>query len=75
MTDQPRAAVIARRLQVLEFEAAVQRATLAATLTRLQTRPALSWLTQAAKVAGGFVATPTAKWILTALLMRVIRGR
>ena len=75
MSDQPRSAVIARRLQVLEFEAAVQRATLAATLTRLQQRPALTWLGQAAKVAGGLLATPSAKWILTALLLRVIRGR
>lgn len=75
MTDQPRSAVIARRLQVLEFEAAVQRATLAATLDRLQEPAVKPWLTQAAKVAGGLLVSPTAKWVLTALLMRVIRGR
>ena len=75
MTDQPRSAVIARRLQVLEFEAAVQRATLAATLARLQQPSVRPWITQAAKVAGGLLISPTTKWLLTALLMRVIRGR
>jgi hypothetical protein len=29
----------------------------------------------AAKVAGGMLATPTARWVLTALLMRLLRGR
>jgi hypothetical protein len=62
-------------LKVLQFEAAVQRATLAATLTRLQEPSVKPWVTQAAKVAGGLLLSPTAKWLLTALLVRVIRGR
>ncbi|HTY93754.1 MAG TPA: hypothetical protein VMC02_07700 [Steroidobacteraceae bacterium] len=72
---QPRAAVIARRLQVLEIEAAIQRTTLAATLTEWQQRRVLTWVTEAAKVAGGMLSTPTAKWLLTALVLRLIRGR
>ncbi len=78
MTDgvaQPRAAVIAQRPQVLEIEAAMQRTTLAATLAQWQQPRALTWVTEAAKVAGSMLGTPTARWILTALLMRVIRGR
>jgi hypothetical protein len=75
----PRPVIIAQRLQMLEIEAAVQRAHLAATMGQWQRRSALDWVasaaTSAAKVAGGILATPTARWILTALLMRLIRGR
>ena len=74
-TDQPRSAVIAQRLQVLEVEAALQRTALAATLAQWQQRRALIWVMQAAKVAGGMLATPTAKWVLTALLLRLARSR
>lgn len=82
MTDTaavPRSVVIAQRLQMLEIEAAVQRAQLAATFGQWQRRTALNWVasaaTSAAKAAGGLLATPTARWVLTALLMRLIRGR
>ncbi|HEY1898977.1 MAG TPA: hypothetical protein VGG49_04195 [Steroidobacteraceae bacterium] len=71
----PRAAVIARRLQVLEMEAAVQRTTLAATLGQWQQHRTLTWVLQAAKMAGGALASPTARWLLTAVVMRLIRGR
>jgi hypothetical protein len=71
----PRAVVVAQRLQVLEIEAAMQRTTLAATLAQWHQPRALGWVTDAAKVAGSMLATPTARWVLTALLMRVIRGR
>ncbi len=76
MAEVPRLVVIAHRLQVLEVEAALQRTTLAATLTQLQQRrPLATWISGAAKVAGGLLVSPTARWVLTALLMRVIRGR
>lgn len=75
----PRSVVIAQRLQVLEVEAAVQRAQLAATFGQWQRRGTLAWVASAAmsaaKMAGGMLATPTARWVLTALLMRLIRGR
>jgi hypothetical protein len=75
----PRSVVIAQRLQVLEVEAAVQRAQLAATFGQWQRRGTLAWVAtaamSAAKMAGGVLATPTARWVVTALLMRLIRGR
>ena len=73
--DRPRSVVIGQRLQVLEMEAAVQRTTLAATLGQWQQRRTLTWVMDAAKMAGGVLAGPTAKYLLTALLMRLIRGR
>ncbi len=73
--DVPRSAVIAQRLQVLEMEAAVQRTTLAATLGQWEQRRTLDWVMDAAKLAGGALATPTVKWIATALVMRFIRSR
>jgi hypothetical protein len=74
-TDRPRSVVIEQRLQVLEMEAAVQRTTLAATLGQWQQRRTLTWVMDAAKMAGGVLAGPTAKYLLTALLMRLIRSR
>jgi hypothetical protein len=73
--QRSRAAVIAQRLQILEMEAAVQRTTLAATFAEWEERRTMTWLIGAAKVAGGVLAGPTAKWLLSALLMRIIRGR
>jgi hypothetical protein len=73
--QRARAAVIAQRLQILEMEAAVQRTTLAATFAEWEERRTMTWLIGAAKVAGGVLAGPTAKWLLSALLMRIIRGR
>lgn len=71
----PRSVVIAQRLQVLEMEAAIQRTTLAATFAEWDRHRTLKWVIGAAKIAGSLLGTPTAKWLLTALLMRVIRGR
>jgi hypothetical protein len=75
----PRSVVIAQRLQMLEIQAAIQRTQLAATFGQGQQRSTFNWVasaaTAAAKVAGGMLATPTARWVLTALLMRLIRGR
>ena len=71
----PRAAVIAQRLQMLDMEGAVHRTTLAATFAEWDQRRTLTWVMGAAKIAGGLLTTPTAKWLITALLMRVVRGR
>lgn len=72
---QPRSVVIAQRLQMLEMQAAIQRTTLAATFAEWEQHRTLAWVIGAAKIAGGLLGTPTAKWLLTALVMRVIRGR
>jgi hypothetical protein len=69
-----RSTVIRQRWQVLAMEAAVQRATLAATFAQWEQRRTLNWVLGAAKMASGLLAGPTTKWLLTALLMRVIRG-
>jgi hypothetical protein len=74
-TDLPRSVVIEQRLQVLEMEAAVQRATLAATLGQWQQRRTLTWVMDAARMAGGVLAGPTARYLVTAVLMRLLRGR
>ncbi len=74
-TQLPRSAVIERRLQVLEMEAAVQRTTLAATFEQWQQRRTLTWVMDAAKVAGTVLSGPTARYVITALLMRLVRGR
>jgi hypothetical protein len=75
----PRSVVVAQRLRMLEIEAALQRAQLAATFGQWQRRGAMAWMATAAvtaaKMAGGMLATPTARWVLTALLMRLLRGR
>ena len=71
----PRSLVIEHRLKVLEIEAAMQRTTLAATFSQWHQPRALTWAVEAAKFAGGMLKTPTARWLLTALVMRLIRGR
>ncbi|HTV77444.1 MAG TPA: hypothetical protein VMF03_04260 [Steroidobacteraceae bacterium] len=71
----PRSVVIEQRLQVLEMEAAVQRTTLAATLGQWQQRRTLTWVMDAAKMAGGVLSGPTARYVITAVLMRLLRGR
>jgi hypothetical protein len=77
MTDprlRSRSTLITQRLQVLEMEAAIQRTTLAATFAQWEQRRTLNFVVGAAKIAGSLLVGPTAKWLLTALLMRVIRG-
>ena len=73
--DLPRSVVIEQRLQALEMEAAVQRATLAATLEQWQQRRTLTWVMEAARMAGGVLSGPTGRYMLTALLMRLLRRR
>jgi hypothetical protein len=74
-TDLPRSVVIEQRLQALEMEAAVQRATLAATLEQWQQRRTLTWVMEAARMAGGVLSGPTGRYLLTALVMRLLGRR
>ncbi len=73
--ELPRSVVIEQRLQVLEMEAAVQRTTLAATLEQWQQRRTLTWVIDAAKMAGNVLAGPTARYLITALVMGRLRSR
>jgi hypothetical protein len=74
VAPRSRESVIAQRLRVLEMEAAIQRTTLAATFAQWEQRSTLNFVVGAAKVAGGMLAGPAGKWLLTAVLMRLIRG-
>lgn len=69
-----RARYIARRRELLELEAEVQRAALAATFARLEQRRALSWATGAGRTAMRVLAMPRVRWLLLAALLRRLRS-
>jgi len=67
---------MARRWELLELEAEVQRAALAATFARLERRGALSWAVGAARTALRVLALPRVRWLLVAeVLRRLTSGR
>ncbi len=68
-----RARHIARRQELLELEAEVQRAALAATFARLEQRRALSWAAGAARTALRVLAMPRVRWLLLAAIIRRLR--
>ena len=70
-----RARHIARRQELLELEADVQRAALAATFARLEQRRALAWATGAGRGALRVLAMPRVRWLLLAALLRRLRSR
>ena len=62
------------RLKLLEMEANLQRASLAATLENLQKRRALAWGGKAATWGFRLLATPQVRWLLaTNILTRLKR--
>jgi len=65
---------IARRRELLELEAEVQRAALAATFARLEQRRALSWAAGAGRTALRVLAMPRVRWLLLAALLRRFRS-
>jgi hypothetical protein len=69
-----RARHIARRRELLELEAEVQRAALAATFARLEQRRALSWAAGAGRTALRLLAMPRVRWLLLAAVLRRFRG-
>ena len=71
-----RAQEIARRQELLELEAEVQRLTLAATLSHYEHMRVLSWATSAARLAlRVFAAAPRMRWLLLATLWRKLSRR
>lgn len=69
---------IEARLKLLEIEAQLQRTALAASLTQLEQRQPLAWLGTAATVAsaaGKVLSTPSVRWLLMGLAVRLIKGR
>jgi hypothetical protein len=65
-----RARLIARRQELLELEAEVQRAALAATFARLEQRRALSWAAGAGRTALRVLSMPRVRWLLVAAVLR-----
>ena len=74
MSDR-QAQAIARRLQLLELEAQLQRATLAATLAEWEDRRSLVWLTGAGRIVLRVLATPRVRWMLLAAILRRLRRK
>ncbi len=68
---------IARRLELLELEAELQRVTLAATLEHYEQMRVLAWAGTAGRLAMRvFAATPRVRWLLLGTLWRrFVRGR
>jgi hypothetical protein len=69
------AQAIARRRELLELEAHLQRVTLAATLAEWEDRRSLAWLTGAGRIAMRVLATPRVRWFVLAALLRALRRK
>lgn len=69
-----RARYIARRRELLELEAEVQRAALAATFARLEQRHGLAWAAGAARTALRVLTLPRVRWLLLAAVLRRLRS-
>ena len=70
-----RARYIARRQELLELEAEVQRATLAATFARWEQRRALGWAAGAGRTLFKVLANPRVRWVLLAALLRGLKRK
>lgn len=68
-------ALALERLQLLEVEAAVQRAALAATFVELQERGALAWGGRLAGWGFKLLAIPRVRWLITASVLSRLRRR
>ncbi len=67
---------LARRQELLELEAEVQRVTLAATLSQYEHMRVLSWASGAGRLAlRFFAATPRLRWLLLGTLWRRLARR
>jgi hypothetical protein len=71
-----RAQEVARRLQLLELEAELQRLTLAATLSHYENMRLLSWVSGAGRLLTRVLGTsPRVRWLLLATLWRKLMHR
>jgi hypothetical protein len=66
---------IARRQELLELEAEVQRATLAATFARWEQRRALGWAAGAGRTLFRVLANPRVRWVLLATVLRGLKRK
>lgn len=70
-----RAQQIAQRQKLLELEAQVQRATLAATLTQLEQHRVLTYAAGLGAVAVKLLKVPQLRWFLMATVLSKLRRR
>jgi hypothetical protein len=70
-----RAQYIARRQELLELEAEVQRAALAATFARWEHRRTLAWAAGAGRTLFRLLATPRVRWVVLAAVLRGLRRK
>lgn len=64
---------IEERLQLLEMEAAVQRASVAASFTALSERRSVVWGTMAAKLGLRLLAVPRVRWLIFGSVLAKLR--
>jgi len=70
-----RAQYIARRQELLELEAEVQRAALAATFARWEQRRALGWAAGVGRTLFRVLANPRVRWVLLATVLRGLKRK
>lgn len=75
MSAGERARHIARRQELLELEAEVQRAELAATFARWEQRRALTWAAGAGWTLLHALKSPRVRWLAAAAALRAFRRR
>jgi hypothetical protein len=73
--SRQRAAELARRRELLELQAHVQRVTLAATLAEWEKKRALEWLGQLARLGVKVFSTPRMRWLMLAAVLRRLRRK
>lgn len=63
------------KIRLLEMEATLQRAQLAATFAEWETRRALAWGTTVASWGFRLFAQPQVRWLIATTLLARLRGR
>ncbi len=75
MSGRERARRIARRQELLELEAEVQRAELAATFARWEQRRPLAWAVGAGWTLLQALKSPRVRWLAAAAVLRAFKRR
>lgn len=70
-----RARTLARRQELLELEAEVQRATLAATFARWEQRKLAGWVAEGGRLALRALFSPRLRWLALAAALRAVKRK
>ncbi len=73
--SESRARYIARRQELLELEAEVQRAALAARFARWEQRRTLGWAADAGRTLLRVLSNRRVRWLLVAVVLRALRRK